>query len=523
MDPSAVHRSRWRILAVLCLSLIVIGMDNLILNLALPRVQHDLGATGGQLQWIIDAYTLAFGGLLLLGGGLGDRFGRKRMLITGLALVFGFTMAAAYANSPEMLITMRAGMGVGGAFVMPATLSIIKHVFPAEEQAKAISMWAGSGAIGVPLGPVLGGLLLEHYWWGAVFLISVPIVLVAMVACAVMIPESRNPDRRPLDLVGVLLSVAGLGVLVYGIIEGPRYGWTDGLTLSALAAGVVFIGAFVLWERHTPYPMLSGKLFRAPLFAGSAVAMFCVNFCLFGLLFVVTQYLQFVRGHGPLDAGIRLLPVLTAVVGAGLGSKLVEKTGIRSVAAVGLVALTGSMLLMARADAGAESVALGALALFGFTMGLVLPPCANAILAAAPPEQGGAASAVTDATLQVGGSLGIAVVGSVLTTSYRDGLPDLGGLPAPAAEATRDSLGGASEVAARIGGEAGQGLSAIASDAYVTALADAMTVAGGVAAAGVLAVLVLMPGGKPEGQEDSAPPVRTTTPPSTHRERKPVA
>ncbi|MFE4259766.1 MFS transporter [Streptomyces sp. NPDC056883] len=521
MDPSAVYRSRWRILAVLCLSLIVIGMDNLILNLALPRVQHDLGATGGELQWIIDAYTLAFGGLLLLGGGLGDRYGRKRMLITGLVLVFGFTLAAAYATSPGMLIAMRAGMGVGGAFVMPATLSIIKHVFPAEEQAKAISVWAGSGAIGVPLGPVLGGLLLEHYWWGAVFLISVPIVLVAVVACALMIPESRNPDRRPLDLVGVLLSVAGLGVLVYGIIEGPRYGWTDGFTLSVLAAGAVFIVAFVLWERLTPYPMLSGKLFRAPLFAGSAVAMFCVNFCLFGLLFVVTQYLQFVRGHGPLDAGIRLLPVLTAVVGAGLGSKLVEKTGIRPIAGVGLVALTGSMLLMARADAGSESVALGALALFGFTMGLVLPPCANAILAAAPPEQGGAASAVTDATLQVGGSLGIAVVGSVLTTSYRDGLPDLGGLPAPAAEATRDSLGGAAEVAARIGGEAGQGLSTIASDAYVAAIADAMTVAGGVAAVGVLAVLLLLPGRKPEGREDSAPP--TTTPQPTHRERNPVA
>ncbi|WP_455354101.1 DHA2 family efflux MFS transporter permease subunit [Streptomyces sp. SYSU K217416] len=510
MDPSAVHRARWRILAVLCLSLIVIGMDNLILNLALPRVQHDLGASGGELQWIIDSYTLAFGGLLLLGGGLGDRFGRKRMLITGLVLVLGFTLAAAYADSPGTLIAMRAGMGVGGAFVMPATLSIIKHVFPAEEQAKAIGMWAGSGAIGVPLGPVLGGLLLEHYWWGSVFLISVPLVLLAVAASAVMIPESRNPDRTPLDLVGVLLSVAGLGVLVYGIIEGPRYGWTDPLTLSALAAGVVFVAAFILWERRTAHPMLSGKLFRAPSFAGSAVAMFCVNFCLFGLLFVVTQYLQFVRGHGPLAAGVRLLPVLTAVIGAGLGGKLATRIGIRPIAVAGLIALTGSMLLMARADASAEATALGALALFGFTMGLVLPPCANAILASAPPEQGGAASAVTDATLQVGGALGIAVVGSVLTTSYREGLPDLGGLPAPAAEAATDSLGGAAEVAARMGGEAGTGLLAITSDAFIDALADAMTVAGAVAAAGVVATLLLLPGKR---AEPTAPTARTAPQP----------
>ncbi|MBH5338398.1 MFS transporter [Streptomyces pactum] len=520
MDPTAVHRSRWRILAVLCLSLIVIGMDNLILNLALPRVQHDLGATGGELQWIIDSYTLAFGGLLLLGGGLGDRFGRKRLLLAGLVLVLGFTLGAAYAGSPGTLIAMRAGMGVGGAFVMPATLSVIKHVFPAEEQARAISVWAGSGAIGVPLGPVLGGLLLEHFWWGSVFLISVPVVVFAIVACVVMVPESRNPHRVPLDLAGVVLSVAGLGVLVYGIIEGPHHGWTDPVTLTALAAGALFLALFVLRERWARHPMLPGKMFRAPLFAGSAVAMFCVNFCLFGLLFVVTQYLQFVRGHGPLDAGLRLLPMLTAVIGAGLGERLVRTAGIRAVASGGLAVLAGSMLLMARADAGSEPVALGALALFGFTMGLVLPPCANAILAAAPAEQGGAASAVTDATLQVGGSLGIAVIGSVLTTSYRDELPGPDGLPAPAAEAARDSLGGASEAAARLGGEAGEELRGLATDAFTQALTDAMTVAGGIAGAGVLAVLLLMPGRR----RRPAPKTPATTPIPTHRpERNPVA
>ncbi|MFG2293829.1 MFS transporter [Streptomyces sp. NPDC048603] len=528
MDPSAVNPGRWRILAVLCLSLIVTGMDNLILNLALPRVQHDLAATGGELQWIIDAYTLAFGGLLLLAGGLGDRFGRKRMLLTGLVLILGFSLAAAYATSPAMLITMRAGMGVGGAFVMPATLSIIKHVFPAGEQAKAISVWAGSGAIGVPLGPVLGGLLLEHFWWGSVFLISVPVVLVAIVAAAVMVPESRNPKRTPLDLFGVLLSVAGLGVLVYGIIEGPRFGWTDARTLSALSAGTLFVAAFVWWERRTAHPMLSAALFRSPQFAGSAVAMFCVNFCLFGLLFVVTQYLQFVRGHGPLEAGVRLLPVLTAIIGAGLGGKLAERLGVRPVAVTGLVALIGSMLLMARADAGSEQVALWALALFGFTMGLVLPPCANAILAAAPEEQGGAASAVTDATLQVGGSLGIAVVGSVLTTAYREGLPELGGLPAPSAAAVHDSLGGAAEVASRIGGEAGGGLLSIASDAYVGALSDAMTAAAAVAVAGVLATLLLLPAGRPRpaaaaGPAEEAPAAPAFSPELLDRERNPVA
>ncbi|WP_031075865.1 MFS transporter [Streptomyces sp. NRRL WC-3742] len=505
MEHSTVYRRRWRILAVLCLSLIVIGMDNLILSLALPRVQQDLGASGGDLQWIVDSYSLAFGGLLLLGGGLGDRFGRKRMLITGLLLVLGFSAGAAFAGSPGMLITMRTGMGVGGAFVMPATLSIIKNVFPVEEHAKAISAWAGSGAIGVPLGPVLGGLLLEHYWWGSVFLIAVPVVVIAVAACALLVPESRDPNRTRLDLPGVVLSVSGLTTLVYGAIEGPRRGWTDPLTLAGLGLGVALCAAFVLWERRTDHPMLSARMFRSPLFAGSAVAMFCIEFCLFGLLFVVTQYFQFIQGHGPLASGLRLLPVLTAIVGAQLGTRLAARTGLRPVAVAGLAVLVASMALMTGADRGSETLALVSLALFGFTMGLVLPPCADALLAAAPAEQGGAASAVTDATLQVGGSLGIAVIGSVLATTYRDGLPDLGFLPPQAETAVRDSIGGAEAVAQQAGPDAAAGLHDLVSDAFVGALADSMWTGAGVALAGVLAVLFLLPGRRSPARPAQAP------------------
>lgn len=506
MDRATVHQRRWRILAVLCLSLIIIGMDNLILSLALPSVQQDLQADGSQLQWIVDSYTLAFGGLLLLGGGLGDRFGRRLMLLAGLTAVLGFSIGAAYAGSAEMLIAMRAGMGVGGAFVMPATLSIIKDVFPREEQAKAISVWAGSGAIGVPLGPVLGGLLLENYWWGSVFLLAVPVVLAAIIAVLAIVPESRNPGRTKFDLVGVLLSVGGLGALVYGLIEAPHYGWDDPLPLSIMAGGVLGIVLFVLWEKKSSAPMLPPSLFRSPAVGGSAVAMFCVNFCLFGLLFGVSQYFQFVNGHGPLASGLRLLPVLTAIAGAPMGQKLAEKFGLRFVAVVGLIVLAASMVTMAAADGAGESLVLVALALFGFTMGFTIPACANTILASAPDEQGGAASGLTDATLQVGGSLGIAVMGSVLATSYRDGLPNLVGvLPPEASAAVQDSLGGANEVARRIGGDSGHGLMELVSPAFVSALTDAMLVGGAVAVGGVLVAALLLPSRKAQAVANTRP------------------
>ncbi|MFF2654263.1 DHA2 family efflux MFS transporter permease subunit [Streptomyces sp. NPDC058045] len=496
VERSTAHSRRWQILAVLCLSLVLIGLDNLILNLALPKIQTSLGSTGTELQWIVDSYTLAFGGLLLLCGSLADRFGRKRLLLTGLLIFMGFSVAAAFADGSTALIALRAAMGVGAAMIMPATLSIIKDVFPPEEQAKAIGIWAGTAALGVPLGPVVGGLLLEHFWWGSVFLINAPVVVVAFLAGVKLIPESRNEKHPGLDLLGALLSVLGLVALVYGLVEASRNGWTDVVTLGSLGGGVLLLVAFVLWERRTPCPMLMPELFRDSRFGGAAAAITAISFGMYGALFVLTQYLQFVLAYEPLEAGLRLMPIATMIFAAPLSPKLVERVGMKWVVAGGMVLITASMALTAGAGVDSEGRILVSLALFGLGMGLGMPASANAMLAAAPRGQSGAGSAVTDAAMQVGGALGIAVIGSVLSTSYRDGLPALDGLPGPAADAVSDSVGAATTVAGSVGGPQGRALLETARDAFIGGLGDALLAGAGVTAAGVLVALVVLPGAR---------------------------
>jgi EmrB/QacA subfamily drug resistance transporter len=493
VDRDTVYKNRWKILAVLCLSLTVIGLDNLILTVALPSIQSTLSATASELQWTIDGYTLPFGGLLLLMGSLADRLGRKRVLLVGMVVFLGFSLAAAYANSADLLIAARAGMGIGGAMIMPATLSIIRNVFPAEEQAKAVGIWAAAGAIGVPLGPIVGGLLLEHYWWGSVFLVNVPLVALALIAGFLMIPESRAKLVGKLDLVGVVLSAAGLFALVYGLISAPHEGWDDPTTLAVLIGGAVLLGVFALWERRIEHPMLSGELFGNRQFSGSAATVLMVNFGLFAMLFVVTQFLQLVLGYEPFATGVRLLSAITIVVGAGMGIKLVEKAGLKATATLGLILTGVSMVVLAGVETDSRTAPLIALALFGLGMGLAMPACANAILAATPPAQAGVGSAVTDAAIQVGGTLGIAVTGSVLATTYRAALPTESPLPAEVDAVVRDSIGGANLVAEKLGGEGGEQLRRLASDAFVSGLADAMYVGAGVAALGALIALFLLP------------------------------
>jgi EmrB/QacA subfamily drug resistance transporter len=494
VDRSTVHRHRWKILAVLCMSLVLIGLDNLILNLALPKIQTDLGSTSTEMQWIVDSYTLVFGGLLLLCGSLADRFGRRRMLMMGMVLFLAFSLAAAFSTDSTVLIAMRAAMGAGAAMIMPATLAIIKDVFPAEEQAKAIGIWAGTAALGVPLGPVVGGLLLDHFWWGSVFLINAPVVVVALVGGAVLIPESRNRNHPgPLDLLGALLSAAGLAALVYGLVEASRNGWTDRITLISLAVSVTLLLAFAVWERRARFPMLAPELLRDKRFSGSALAITAISFGMFGALFVLTQYLQFVLAHEPLDAGLRLLPIATMIIGAPLSPRLVERIGLKAVVALGLSLITAALVLTAGAGTDSEPRILWSLAFFGLGMGLAMPAAADAMLAAAPSGQSGAGSAVTDASMQVGGALGIAVIGSVLSTSYRDALPALDRMPAEAADAASDSVGAAGGVAAEIGGEPGRQLLAAAHEAFVEGLGDAMLIGAGVTALGVFAALMVLP------------------------------
>lgn len=513
VDRPAIHRRRWQILAVLCMSLVLIGLDNLILNLALPKIQTDLGSTSTQMQWIVDSYVLSFAGLLLLCGSLGDRFGRKRMLTIGLVLFLAFSVAAAFSTDSTVLITMRAGLGIGAALIMPATLAIIKDVFPAEEQAKAIGIWAGTAALGVPLGPVVGGTLLDHFWWGSVFLINVPVVAVALIGGAILIPESRNRKHSGLDVLGALLSATGLGLLVYGLVEASRNGWSDRITLGSLAGGAVVLCGFVLWERHTPHPLLTSELLRESRFSGSALAITAIAFGMFGSLFVLTQYLQFVLAHEPLAAGIRLLPIATMIVGAPLSPRLVERLGLKAVVAIGLTLIAAALALTSGAGVDSEPRILWSLALFGLGMGLAMPAAADAMLAAAPAGQSGAGSAVTDASMQVGGALGIAVIGSMLSTSYRDSMPAVGGVPAEAAAAAEDSVGAATGVAAQLGGETGGRLLEAAHHAFVDGLQNAMLVGTAATVLGVLVALFVLPSrprkagagdfGAPGGGEDT--------------------
>src|SRR3954466_10806499 len=346
---------RWWTLGVLCLSLLVIGLDNTILNVALPTLQRDLDATSSQLQWIVDVYMLVFAGVLLTAGSLGDRFGRKRALSFGL-LVFGLgSLGSALAGSPELLIATRALMGIGGAFIMPSTLSILTATFPEHERGKAIGIWAGCSGVGIAIGPaaggrgraigpVAGGWLLDGHGWGAIFLVNLPIVALALIAGRFLVPESRDESAPRLDPRGFALSFAGLTALVWAIIEAPSRGWTDPAIAGAFAFAAVVLAAFAAWELRAPEPMLDVKLFRNPRFSASSAAITLAFFALFGMIFFLTQYLQDVRGYSPLEAGLRMLPVAGGLILAGpLSALLTARVGAKAVVAAGLAVIGGAL------------------------------------------------------------------------------------------------------------------------------------------------------------------------------------
>jgi EmrB/QacA subfamily drug resistance transporter len=492
--PHAPHPRRWWILAVLVLSLLVVGIDTLILNVALPTLQRDLGATGSDLQWTVDSYALAFGGLLLLAGGLGDRFGRRRVLFTGFLVFGGASLGAAFADDIDVLIAARVAMGVGAALIMPSTLSVIKVVFPPEEQARAVSIWAGGAALGIPLGPVVGGALLEQYWWGSVFLVNVPVVALALLAGMLLIPESRDPSGARLDVVGALLSAVALATLVYALIEAPAHGWLSGTTAALLSASAVLAVLFVAWERHTPRPLLPMSLLTDRRVGGPVVAVVLVGFALFGAMFTLTQYLQFVLGYEPLDAGLRLMPIMTLVAAAPLGAHAVRRLGLNRTTALGLAVITLAVTMFALLTVDSGTQALVGVGILGIGMGFALPTASDAILAATPSDKAGVGSALTDAALQVGGSLGVAVLGSVLNGTYGDAMAGpAASLPGPAATAVEDSIAAVAPVAQQLPPDAGSALVAAARQAFVDGQQDALVVAAVVVGLGVLVARALLP------------------------------
>jgi EmrB/QacA subfamily drug resistance transporter len=478
---------RWWALGALVLSLLTIGFDATILNVAIPELATALQADTAQLQWIVDAYILVFAGLLLPAGALGDRYGRKLFLLTGLGLFGAASVLATFAGDANTVIAARALMGVGAAILTPITAAIVTHLFPPEERAKAIAFMAIGLGAGVPLGPIVGGYLLEHFWWGSVFLVNVPVVVVAMVAVGALVPESKDPGPRPVDVVGGVLSTIGLVAFVYGVIAAPADGWTSPRVLVSGLGGLAVLALFGWWERRVTAPMIDLRLFGQPRFLWGSVAGTVASFGMFGLLFVLPLYLQAVQGTGALATGVRLLPMMGGLI---VGARASEKVGARFGARLPIV--TGLGLIAAGLAVGALTAVdsrygfiAGWLAVVGLGIGLALAPAMDMVLGELPPERVGGGSALTMAMRQVGGALGVALLGSLAAAVYVVGLDRDAGLPAAAADAARDSVAGAVEVAARLGDPA---LAADARTAYVTAMAAVLLACAAVTAAGAVAV-----------------------------------
>jgi EmrB/QacA subfamily drug resistance transporter len=470
------YERRWWTLGVLCISLVMIVVANSSLNVALPTLVKDLHAGSSSLQWIVDAYSLVFAGLLLTAGSLGDRYGRRLALNTGLIIFGGASGLAAFAGSSSQLIAARAVMGVGAALVMPATLSVLAHVFPPEERKQAIAIWAGVAGVGVALGGVISGWLLEHFWWGSIFLTNVAVVAVALVAGAILIPKANEDEEPALDLIGALLSIAGLGVLVYAIIEAPTRGWLSGTTMLAFAVAAVVLFAFARWELHTPEPMLDLRFFRNPQFAAATSAISFVFFVMFGMIFALTQYLQLVLGYGPLEAGVRMLPwAVMYMISARRSARFVQRFGQRTVVSIGLVVVAAGLGLLALSGLHSNYGLLAlALVVSAAGMGMVTAPSTGAIIVSLPLNKAGVGSAVNDTTRELGGALGVAVLGSLIASLYRADLP-------ASAHAASTSLGAGLQAAATLPGGAGAELARAARTAYVHAFDIAMLVAVGVA------------------------------------------
>jgi MFS transporter, DHA2 family, multidrug resistance protein len=491
-EQPSIHDRRWFLLAIMCLSLVLVVMSVAGLNTALPTIQRDLGASASDLQWIVDAYSIVFAGLLLSAGAIGDRFGRRRVLLGGLA-VFGVgTLVGGLATGSTQLIAGRAVMGVGAAFIMPATLSIITAIFPPEERTRAIAIWAGFAGAGSTIGPVVTGALLEKFWWGSALLVNVPIVVVIIAAVVTFAPDSRDETKTPLDPVGALLSLVGLSSLVYGIIQGPDDGWTSGRVLPAFLIAGVTLAAFVVWERRSDHPMLPLTLFRDRSFSTGAGVIFIAFLVLFGFFFLFTQYLQFARGYSPLEAGLSTLPAaVTLIAVSPRSAALAQRFGAARVMATGLAVVAGGLGVLSRLSPDTPYLVIAAaLALLGAGMAITAAPATGQIMTSVPLSKAGVGSAVNDTSRELGGALGIALLGTIATSAYRSGI-DLGRirLPAGARAAAQGSIGAADAIAGRIPG--GDALAAQAASAFTDAFTLVCSISVGVALAAAATILVV--------------------------------
>ncbi|MDQ0952964.1 EmrB/QacA subfamily drug resistance transporter [Streptomyces phaeochromogenes] len=503
--PEAVHRRRWAILGVLMLSLLIVVLDNSILNVAIKTISTPaptgLGATQSELEWAINAYTLVFAGLLFSAGLLGDRLGRKKVLLGGL-FVFGVGSAlAASSGTPVELISFRAVMGLGAAFVMPATLAVLMNVFERDEQPKAIGIWAGGVGLAIAIGPITGGVLLDHFWWGSVFLINVPIVILALGLMIWLVPDSRDPKPGRIDPVGVVLSVVGLVLLVYGIIKGGQLAdFTDPTVLATIGAGLAVLVGFVVFEKRSSHPSIDVTYFKDKVFSAAISAIALVFFALMGVTFFAVFYTQSVRGYSPLQTGLLMLPLAVAqLIFAPRARLVVDRFGNKATTTGGMLLIAAMLAAFATLEADTPIWILEVIFfLMGAGMAHIMTPTSVVIMQALPREKAGSASALSNTFRQVGGALGIAVLGSVLSAAYRSGIEDK--LPAAARHTAGESIEATLGFAAKLGPR-GDALVGPANDAFLHAMHVTALCGAGVALVGAVVVGLFLPGRTPAPEE----------------------
>src|SRR5215468_8459518 len=495
-------RSKPMILIALLLAAFLVNLDTTMVNVALPAMVRELHATTTQLQWVVDSYNLVFAALLLTFGSLSDRFGRKGMLLAGLGVVGAASVAGGFATSAGQLIAARAVMGLGAAMTFPATLSLIANVFTErKERARAIGLWGAIAGAAIATGPIVGGWLLEHYSWAAIFVAMAPVAAVAAAAAALAVPTSKDPDAAAVDVPGLVLSSATMALLVFTIIEAPSYGWTAARSVAGFAASAVLLAAFIAAERRAAHPMLEVRLFRNMRFSAASGAVTVSFFTLFGFIFLITQYFQFVRGYGPLSTGVRLLPVALSVgIGSVAGTQLAVRAGTKLIVTTGLAAVAAFYGWVAATISATLSYGIIAaqMVIYGLGLGLTSAPATESIMGAISTAKAGVGSAVNDSTRLIGGTLGVAVIGSVYASVYGSRLTATtpAAVPAQAAAVAHQSIGAAYAAAGKIAAlghpALGHALHHASTNAFLRGLIIGALVAGGVAAAGaVLAVLFL--------------------------------
>ncbi|HTW09545.1 MAG TPA: MFS transporter [Acidimicrobiales bacterium] len=521
-------QSKTLVLIALLSAAFLVNLDTTMVNVALPALVRQLHATTTQLQWVVDAYNLVFAALLLSFGSLSDRFGRKGMLLAGLAVVGTASLVGGFTTDAGQLIAARAIMGLGAAMTFPATLSVITNVFTErKERAGAIGLWGAVAGVAIAMGPIVGGWLLEHFSWASIFIAMAPVAALAAVLVARFVPTSKDPEAAALDIAGLVLSGVTMALLVFTIIEAPTYGWGAPRSLAGFGAAAALLGAFIVAERRAAHPMLDVRLFRNMRFSAASSAVTVGSFTLFGFIFLITQYFQFVRGYGPLSTGVRLLPVALSVgIGSVVGTQLAMRAGTKLVVTTGLVAMAGFYAWVAATTSSTLSygVIAAQMVLYGLGMGLTTAPATESIMGAVSARKAGVGSAVNDSTRLIGGTLGVAVIGSVYTSVYGSRLSTTmpARVPAGAAAIAHQSVGAAYVAATKIAAlghpALGQALQHASTNAFLRGLTVGALVAGGVAAAGAVVAALFLPAQPPQPAEAARPvqpqarPTRSETP-----------